>query len=200
MNSTTDSHYRSQVGILERVKYRVLLVALVLTIATAGVFIGVQQASAQATLTDAQREAIRTNCVSIKNTLNQLKVSDALLRVNRGQVYESMRSKLMDRFNGRLESKGLDNRGVGVVTGSYASALDAFRSNYVTYERQLASTIRIDCTQDPDSFRAALQLAREKRTIVHDDVNRLHALIDDYRNAAGDFRLNFERVSNGENQ
>ena len=181
-------------------KYRLLLVGLVLTVATAGVFVGIQRVSAQTTLTEAQRAAIRTNCVSIKNTLNQLKVSDALLRVNRGQVYESMRSKLMDRFNSRLESKSFDNRGVLVVTGSYISTLDFFRLNYVTYERQLASTIRIDCTQDPDSFRSALQLAREKRTLVHDDVNRLHALIDDYRNAAGDFRLNFERVSNGENQ
>ena len=181
-------------------KYRLVSTVLVLTIVSAAVFIGVRQASAQTTLTDAQREAIRTNCVSIKNTLNQLKVSDALLRVNRGQVYESMRSKLMDRFNGRLESKSLDNRGVVVVTGSYASTLEAFRVNYVTYERQLATTLRIDCSEDPDSFRAALQLAREKRTVVHEDVKRLHQLIDDYRNAAADFRLNFERVSNGGTQ
>lgn len=176
-------------------KRQLIIVALVLGLASVGVFSLVQSTAAQTTLTDEQRAAIRTNCVSIKNSLNQLKASDALLRVNRGQMYESMRSKLMDRFNGRLESKNLDNRGVTVVTGTYASTLDTFRTNYVTYERQLAATIRIDCTQDPDSFRAALQLARERRTIVHDDVKRLHQLIDDYRNAAADFRLDFERVS-----
>lgn len=99
-----------------------------------------------------------------------------------------------------LKARVLITVGVVVVTGSYASTLEAFRVNYVTYERQLATTIRIDCVQDPDSFRAALQLAREKRTVVHEDVKRLHQLIDDYRNAAADFRLNFERVSNGGTQ
>ncbi len=176
-------------------KYRILIVGLSLVIATAVLLVGIRSASAQTPLTDEQRSLIRTNCVSIKNTLNQLKVSDALLRVNRGQVYESMRSKLMDRFNSRLSSKSLDNRGVSVVTSNYASSLDTFRLNYVSYERQLTSAIRIDCTDDPDSFHASLLLAREKRAIVHQDINRLHQLIDDYRNAAGDFRLNFERVS-----
>lgn len=181
-------------------KKQLLITFLVFGLTVVTVLFAVQQASAQTALTEEQRAAIRTNCVSIKNTLNQLKVSDALLRVNRGQVYESMRSKLMERFNDRLGSKSLDNRGVLVVTGNYASTLDTFRANYVEYERQLASTIRIDCTEDPDAFRASLQLAREKRTLVHDDVNRLHQLIDDYRNAAADFRLNFERVSNGGSQ
>lgn len=181
-------------------KYRILLIGLSLVIAIVAVSVGVRSVSAQTALTDEQRSLIRTNCVSIKNTLNQLKVSDALLRVNRGQVYESMRSKLMDRFNGRLESKSLDNRGVLVVTGSYSSALDDFRTDYVDYERQLAATIRIDCTQDPDSFHASLLQAREKRSVVNEAVVRLHQLIDDYRNAAGDFRLNFERVSGGESE
>ncbi len=178
-------------------KYRVLLVGLSLVIAIVALFVGIRSASAQTTLTDEQRSLIRTNCISIKNTINQLKVSDALLRVNRGQVYESMRSKLMDRFNARLASKDLDNRGVVVVTGSYNSALDDFRTHYVDYERQLTATIRIDCTQDPDSFHASILQAREKRAIVNQDVTRLHQLIDDYRNAAADFRLNFERVSGG---
>lgn len=177
-----------------------LLVGLLLVIAIVAVSVGVRSVSAQTVLTDEQRSLIRTNCVSIKSTINQLKVSDALLRVNRGQVYESMRSKLMDRFNGRLGSKDLDNRGVLVVTASYGTGLDDFRGNYVDYERQLAATLRIDCTEDPDSFHASLLQSREKRAIVNKDVMKLHQLIDDYRNAAGDFRLNFERVSGGESE
>lgn len=178
-------------------KKRLLSVGFFLAIALSVVFIGVQTTQAQAILTDEQREQIRSNCVSIKNTLNQLKVSDALLRVNRGQVYESMSGRLMDNFNARLGSKNLDNRGVVAVTVSYDATLNTFRSHYQDYERQLVSAIRIDCTEDPDAFHASVQSAREKRATLYEDVLRLHQLIDDYRNAASDFRLNFERVSRG---
>lgn len=179
-------------------KYRLFVVGLILAVGSAMAFLGIRGVSAQTTLTDQQRDLIRANCITIKNTLNQLNASDALLRVNRGQVYESMGSKLMDRFNSRLDGRNLDSRGVVSVTGSYRSSLQDFRANYITYERQLTATLRIDCTTDPDSFHASLLSAREKRALVHEDVNRLHQFIDDYRNAAADFRLNFERVS-GEN-
>jgi type IV pilus biogenesis protein CpaD/CtpE len=181
------------------VKQRLLIGTLLVgtAIAIAGLLIGVQSVSAQTPLTHEQRELIRTNCVTIKTSVNQLKVSDALLRVNRGQVYESMRSKLMDRFNSRLSSNAIDNKGVLVVTNSYASTLDTFRLSYVAYERQLASALRIDCEEDPDSFHTLLQLARKKRRIVHDTVNRLHAFIDEYRSASEDVRRNVERMSGG---
>lgn len=178
---------------------RLLAVAAIMLIATGVVLFGVQTTQAQATLSDEQRERIRTNCVTIKNTLNQLKVSDALLRVNRGQIYESMSSKLMDNFNARVSNNNLDNHGLVAVSSGYDSALNNFRSDYQTYERQLSSATRIDCTEDPDGFHFAIQNARTLREEVNSDVQRLHEYIDDYRSAVNDFRLNFERT-NGEDE
>lgn len=144
----------------------------------------------QVSLTEAQRQVIKSNCVTIKNTLNQLHASDALLRVNRGQVYESMGSKLMNNFNARLRSNDRDIRGLEVVTTNYQTALTKFREDYRIYEQQLSATLRIDCAVEPDEFHAAVLDTRAKRQTVHQDVLRLHRLIDDYRSAVDDFILN----------
>lgn len=146
-------------------------------------------------LTPAQEERVRTNCVSIKSTVNQLHASDGLLRVNRGQLYESMASGLMDRFNDRLGGNGLDNKAMVTVTGSYRSALTTFRSDYISYEQKLSQAIRVDCATKPAEFYKLLQEARALRAIVHEDVKKLHVYIDDYRSSVNGFLTNFERLS-----
>lgn len=155
-----------------------------------------QTAHAQSTtLTPEQVEHIRSNCVTTKSTLNQLHASDALLRVNRGQVYESMVSKLMDPFNSRLSNNRLDAKATSLVTSGYRTALDSFRADYKSYEEKLSQAIRIDCANDTEKFYYAIEDARVLRTKVHDDVLKLHRYIDDYRAAVGDFLLNYERLS-----
>lgn len=154
-------------------------------------------ASAQTILTEEQLQRISANCLSIKNTLNQLHVSDALLRVNRGQIYEAMGAKLMNNFNSRLTSNGKDTKGLLVVTSGYQTALDTFRSDYREYESKLSVAIKIDCNKQPAEFHAAIQEARAKRTTLHADVLRLHRYIDDYRSGVSDFLINFERTSGG---
>lgn len=146
-------------------------------------------------LTPDQAQQVQANCVSIKNSLNQLHASDALLRVNRGQVYESMASKLMDTFNNRLATNSLDNKAMTTVTSNYRSALNTFRTDYIAYEQKLSAAIRIDCAAQPNSFHTAVLEARKLRQTVHEDVLKLHRLIDDYRSSVGDFLLNYERLS-----
>jgi len=156
-----------------------------------------KDASAQTTLSDEQVQRISNNCLSIKNTLEQLHASDALLRVNRGQIYEAMATKLMDRFNGRLGSNSLDTTGVSLVTSSYRMALTTFRTDYQLYERQLSAALKIDCDKQPAEFHNAIEEARTKRNKVHSDVVALHQYIDDYRSAVNDFFINYERVAGG---
>jgi Rps23 Pro-64 3,4-dihydroxylase Tpa1-like proline 4-hydroxylase len=173
------------------------LYTLVLAAAlTAVLAFAAQTAQAQSTrLTAEQIDRIRSNCTSIKSTLNQLHASDALLRVNRGQVYESMASKLMDPFNSRLSNNRLDSKATSVVTQNYRTALDTFRSDYREYEVKLSSALRIDCFKEPELFHDTIAEARTLRAKVHEDVVKLHRHIDDYRTAVGDFLLNYERVA-----
>ena len=175
---------------------RVLTMLAVVATVTVLLGLGVQTAHAQSnSLTPEQVDRIKSNCTSIKSTLNQLHVSDALLRVNRGQVYESLATKLMDPFNSRLSNNRLDSKATSAVTTSYRNALDSFRNDYRAYEEKLSSAIRIDCANQPELFYTTIEQARTNRTKVHDDVIKLGRYIDDYRTAVDDFLLNFERVS-----
>ena len=159
-------------------------------------FASIARAQEAPQITPEQTERVRSNCVALKTTVNQLHASDALLRVNRGQMYESMASGLMDKFNGRLGSNGLDNKAMTSVTGSYRGALNTFRANYIAYEQKISQALRIDCMDKPAEFYATLQEARVLRMKVHEDVDKLHELINDYRSSVGTFLTNYERLSN----
>jgi hypothetical protein len=176
-------------------KIRVRLALFGLAAAVIAPLFALHTASAADPLSSEQMSRIQANCLSIKGSLTQLHASDALLRVNRGQIYESIGTKLMDGFNSRLANNGLDNKGLVSIGGEYQKALASFRTDYQAYERQLSVVLRIDCTKDASGFHTALLDARTKRTQVHSDVVKLNQYIDDYKTGIDDFVLNFDRVS-----
>lgn len=150
-----------------------------------------------ASVTNQQIEVIRSNCASAKNTLNQLHASDALLRVNRGQIYESMLTKLMDRFNGRVENNSFSNTDLVHVSTNYELALDIFRSDYKVYEERLSSALAIDCSKQPVAFYDAVILARVERDKVHSDVLKLNQYIDQYQSAVNQFEEDYQTATKG---
>ncbi len=148
-------------------------------------------------MTDEQIARIRSSCVSAKNTLNQLHASDALLRVNRGQLYESMSTKLMARFNSRADSNRFDVKDLTTVSQNYGTALTTFRDDYKSYEVQLATALKISCLKEPVSFYDAVFVARTMRAQVHVDVVKLHQYIDEYKATFDAFTANFNKTNGG---
>jgi hypothetical protein len=171
-----------------------LIIFGLLFAATASVFL-LSSVSAETSTTEAQITRIKANCVSAKNTLSQIHANDALLRFIRGQLYESMTTKLMSRFNNRVDSNNFDAKSLITVTDSYGTALATFRSDYISYEEQMSAALNIDCQKEPISFYDAVASARTKRTQVHSDVVILHQKIDDYTAAFNTFSANFKKIS-----
>ena len=169
---------------------------LILAASCSGLFLF--RVSAQdATITGQQAEQIRSNCVSTKNTLNQLHASDALLRVNRGQLYESILTKLMDRFNGRLSNNNINNTNFTSLKNDYSSTLDTFRLDYKTYEEHLSAAMNIDCSKQPSEFYNAVALARTDRNQVHNDISKLNQLIDKYQTLLDQFEKDYQTTADG---
>lgn len=181
-----------------RITIRSVPLCLVVATLVSGVFISVVSAQ-NSPMTDEQIGRIRISCVSARNTLNRLHASDALLRVNRGQIYESMTTKLMSRFNNRVDSNRLDGKSLILVAQDYGTALTEFREDYKSYEEQLAAALKIDCSREPVSFYDAVALARTKRTQVHVDVVKLHQYIDDYKAAFVAFETEFNKTDEANN-
>lgn len=170
---------------------KIILSCLIFAVLFSGVFF--LSVSAQSVpMTDQQIELIRDSCVSTKNTLNQLHSSDALLRVNRGQTYESISTKLMERFNSRIASNNLNNVSLLSITNSYGTMLDSFRADYINYEEKLTSAINIDCTKQPVAFYDAIAQARIGRDQIHIDVLKLNQFIDQYGVAVDQFSKDYQ--------
>lgn len=163
-----------------KISKKILVVCLLLTVSISGV--SFLRVSAQSTTMSSQQiERIVSNCVSARSTLTQLHTSDALLRVNRGQVYELMSTKLMGRFNDRVKNNGYSNKDIVEISTKYEAMLDRFRSDYIMYEEHLSLALSIDCSKQPTSFYDAVTSARTEREKVHSDVLRLNQYIHQYQ-------------------
>jgi len=108
-------------------------------------FFIVTKAQSTNTISDSQIKLIKTNCVSTKDTLNRIHASDALLRVNMGQIYESISTKLMDGFNGRVVGNNLNGINLISISSEYGQTLDKFRADYINYEEKMSTAMSIDC-------------------------------------------------------
>lgn len=173
-----------------------LIIALVtLGVATSPVMI--QQAAAQEgqPMTDAHVERIQANCNDAQTTLQQLHTSDGPLRVNRGQVYDSISTKLMTRLNSRLALNKLDGSALVKITSQYDKALSSFRSDYKLYDNQMSATLAINCRKQPVAFYDAVAKARKLRETVHNDVTEMHRLIAEYQKAFDAFSQQFKSTT-----
>jgi hypothetical protein len=143
-------------------------------------------------MTEAQIQRIKSNCVEAQSTLYQLHASDALLRVNRGQLYESMSTKLMEPFDSWLTVNSINASDLVSVAADYNNKLTEFRTNYQQYEEAMSKTLEINCTNQPVAFYDSVADTREKRGKVHESTLDLHKLIGDYKKAfdkfSGDFK------------
>lgn len=145
----------------------------------------------QASTTDAHIQRIIANCRQANRALTQLHASDALLRVNRSQLYELISTRLMARLNSRLSLNRLDASKLVSVTAAFDRSLSAFRERYEVYEQQLATTIRIDCTKQPVTFYDAVAKSRELRSAVHEAVVDLSRYTGEYAQEFDAFRAEF---------
>lgn len=160
---------------------RITLFAVLLGVALGSAALFQNIAHAQAAMTEAHVARIRANCVEAQSSLSQLHQSDALLRVNRGQLYESMSTKLMAPFNGRIALNRLDSANLVSTTADYERQLMQFRENYKSYEEAMSKLLKINCTDQPVAFYDGVGDARSKRQKVHDSTVVLHRTIKNYK-------------------
>lgn len=150
------------------------------------------------TLTETQLSQIKTNCISIKSTLNRIHANDGLMRVNQGQQYEIISTKLMAPLNSRIALNRLDGVELSQTTVSYNLQLDTFRSDYRQYEQSLSDLLRFDCSQNQREFYEKLIEVRADREAVNETATKLKTLIDRYGTQFDTFRVKHLSVIQGD--
>lgn len=132
-------------------------------------------------ITDAQLVQIQNNCSSIQAALSQVHASDAVTRVNRGQLYESISTNLMAPFNSRVSLNRLDSTTLVSVTNTYQEHLQTFRADYQAYEELLSATMKIKCANEPARFYDKLQQTRKARQKVYKSTQDIAGDIKEYQ-------------------
>jgi hypothetical protein len=162
---------------------RILVAAILLgTLLGAGLFYTAVKAQTSP-MTEEHIERIRVNCVDAQSILSQLHASDGLLRVNRGQLYESISTKLMAPFNSRVALNKYDGSKLVEQSALYERQLNEFRSNYIAYEEAMTRTLKINCVNEPVAFYDSVGETRAKRQLVHQSTITLHKTIQGYKDA-----------------
>lgn len=173
---------------------RIAFLALILCAIIGGGFAISTAARAETTapMTEEHIARIKNNCISAQTALTQLHASDALMRVNRGQLYESISTRLMVPFNGRIAKYTQYNVALVEVASAYDSELTEFRSSYKLYEEAMSRTLKIDCQNQPVSFYDGVADTRAKRQVTHEHVLALQSKITAYKAEFEIFAKNFQ--------
>lgn len=174
---------------MKRFATLVVISGMLLLAGVAGRTVGAQS---EPTMTEERINYIRQNCVRVQSTLNQLHASDALLRVNRGRLYELISTKLMDPLNSRITLNRLGGLELTATTLEYDRQLHAFRGNYQAYEEAMSRTLEIRCTNQPVAFYDSLKETREKRQQVYADTVALNTLLQTYKSNFEEFATKFQ--------
>lgn len=170
---------------------RRLLLPMVLALTTAVLVAAHVSAHSPTPISDEHVQRIKNNCQAANRTLRQLHASDALLRVNRGQLYDLISTKLMARMNSRLALNKLDASSLVTVTADFDQALGDFRVKYKAYDEQMSATLRIDRRQKPVEYYYSVNRARELRIRVHAAIQNLDRYMGKYEQEFEVFRTNF---------
>lgn len=146
-------------------------------------------------LTPGQTEYVRSVCSSTETSLIQLHTNDALLRVNVGQSYESISTRLIKRFNSRVAFNNLNNSSLLTVTSEYDKSLDLFRNAYRDYETSLSSLSEMDCQNEPANFFSLLESTRAKRLNVRNSIISMNTHLQKYSSEVLNFETNYRTVA-----
>lgn len=174
--------------------FRLSIIAVAISVGATFVVLPVVRADS-APMDDAHANRIRANCLNAQATLNRLHASDALLRVNRGQLYESISNKLMATLNSRIALNQMDGSKLSQITATYNKDYTTFYNDYLVYEQQLSAALQIDCTKQPVAFYDAVNDARTKRNTFHSSVVELNKQLAAYSDAFNEFSAAYTAAS-----
>lgn len=171
----------------------IVILALIATAIAGGAAVSaVALAEETPPMTEEHIARIRDNCVDAQSILFQLHASDAGLRVNRGQIYESIATKLIAPFNSRLVLNRINEESLLSSASAYEKQLQVFRSQYQQYEEAMSATLRINCVNQPVAFYDNVADTRKKRQLTHQSSVELQAIIKQYGADVDTFAKNFE--------
>ena len=130
---------------------------------------------------EAKLDIISKSCDKTVKSLKDLQKSDTRTRTSIGPVYEKLQNKFIVPLNVRLVSNSFSIPELITVQAEFVASKATFYQDFTKYSQYLEDLIAIDCKTSPSDFYKQLELVREKRSIVHQDVKNLNEILSDYK-------------------
>ena len=140
------------------------------------------------TITDAQIEIIRQNCVTAQSSMQRLELSEAVTRRNRGVSYEST-LKLMATLNSRIAFNKLNAPTLTSLTAEIDKKRSEFAENYISYNNSFTVTMKLpNCKEQPVTFYDYLTQTRQLRAKLSTGIDDIDRLFDSYQTALNELK------------
>ncbi|MBQ8156621.1 hypothetical protein IJ101_02430 [Candidatus Saccharibacteria bacterium] len=129
-----------------------------------------------AELTSSQKTSIVDNCSAIKDSLRAVQREDSRIRVYLGRYYESILTKFVTPLNVRLVENSISDTSLIANQEQFVDRRTVFISDYIVYQQALEDLVSTDCKSEPQKFYDKLEITREKRETVNQDVAKMSEL------------------------
>lgn len=124
-----------------------------------------------------EAKLVSDHCTAIRDNLKTLQKMDARVRVYLGSYYEAILSNFITPLNVRLVENNLSNGDLVENQNDFADARALFSSDFIKYQRGLEELVGMNCKDEPEAFYNKLEIVRQKRKIMEQDVLKMREVI-----------------------
>src|SRR5690606_1578928 len=110
-------------------------------------------------LSASAQQRIKVRCLAVQTIIKALNVRVEGIKTKRGQAYDNIVNRLKELSEG-LDAQAYDTTTLNENITELSGKIDAYKTSIDTYKQAVEDMTVIDCSQDPTSFKAALEVAR----------------------------------------
>lgn len=145
------------------------------------------QASYPVKLTDQEKADVARRCVAAQTNIQAIADRLATIQASRDLIYADILNelKLTQR---RLIAQQIDTSEIDLLLASYTTGRSGYLSSLSDYHTALTDAATLDCVNNPELFRSAVEGLRASRKRVVDQVNMLRELI------SSDVKTSFDTI------
>lgn len=144
-------------------------------------------------LSEKQKYQISERCDTIRETLKSLQHSDSYSRVYLESEYSEIFNNYMVPLNTRLQNNGVLHKELTENQEDFVEMRAKFKTDFITYSKQLENLVNIDCKNKPDDFYDQLEYVRISRDETNNDVMNMSGIISKHQEIVKNIRESYEK-------
>ena len=129
-------------------------------------------------LNAAEKVKIQNKCKASQGLVRSVKGRVQGIETSRTQVHSNITDRLTD-LSEKLKNKGADTVALDAAITELKNKIETFNTDLAAYKQAVSDLADMDCTTDPDGFKASLQASRTAQETVSKDAKDIRAYVND---------------------